>query len=355
MSAIHDVVTLAQQCLDALQPIKPKGGAFSSPSAATRLDYLRVAKSLVGRACKAKGGLTEVVQSTTSKNSFFKRLAALRFHCHVQLDHLMTMSQQASQEADYLRLRSDLTDLLAQMQAVATIQRQGHDTQRSKRKSKRIALKGLQPDWREVLCASARQSKYAHALLVMALTGCRPGELEMGVKVWAEHDKQLGKDLICFHVTGCKVKGKQGQPNRRICYDAHDPHPLVVAMKVHLDAYAAPVCKVSIANANNFTVEIRRRAALLWPAHKHPITAYCFRHQWSADTKRLGDGDAVSRGLGHASAKTKRHYGTVGQAAGAKALQPLIIEADRAVRCVAGQRYSLDRSEQDNGLSNDPE
>lgn len=83
MSAIHDVVTLAQQCLDALQPIKPKGGAFSSPSAATRLDYLRVAKSLVGRACKAKGGLTEVVQSTTSKNSFFKRLAALRFHCCV--------------------------------------------------------------------------------------------------------------------------------------------------------------------------------------------------------------------------------------------------------------------------------
>lgn len=339
MSAIHDVVALAQQCLAALQHIKPQGGSFRSPSAATRLDYLRVAKGLLSRAGKAKGRLTEVVQGTSSKNYYFKCLAALRFHCYVQLDQLMTMSQQANKEADYLNLRSDLTDLLAQMEAVAAIQHQGHITQRIKRKSKRLALKGLPPGWREALCDSARRSKYAQALMVMALTGCRPAELKLGVKVWTEHDKQLGKDLICFLVTGCKVKGKQGQPTRRICYDAHDPHPLVVAMKAQLDAQAAPVTQVSIANANNFTVEIRRRAARLWPSHKHTITAYCFRHQWSADTKHLGDGDAVSRGLGHASAKTRRHYGMAGQASSPCHLQPIKIEADRTVRSAATPTY----------------
>lgn len=343
MSAIHDVVTLAQQCLNALQHIKPKEGAFRSPSAATRLDYLRVAKGLLSRAGDAKGGLTEVVQGTSSKNYYFKCLAALRFHCYVQLDHLMTMSQQASQEADYLRLRYDLTDLLAQMQAVAAIQHQGHITQRSKRKSKRLALKGLPPDWREALCDSARRSKYAQALMVMALTGCRPAELRLGIKVWAEHDVQLGKDLICFHVTGSKVKGKQGQPNRWICYDAHDPHPLVAAMKAHLDAQASPVTPVSNANANNLTVEIRRRAARLWPNHQQTVTAYCFRHQWSADTKYLNDGESVSRGLGHASAKTRRHYGTASQASGLCHLQPIKIEADRTVRSAATLAYLTGR------------
>lgn len=48
--------------------------------------------------------------------------------------------------------------------------------------------------------------------------------------------------------------------------------------------------------------------------------------------KRLGDADSVSQGLGHASAKTRRHYGQANQASSRHGLRPIAIEAERSVR-----------------------
>lgn len=340
MSALHDVLALAQQCVDALQHIKPQGGAFRSPSPATKLDYSQVARGLINRAGAAVGGLAEVVQNTGSARTYFKRLAALRYHSYVELNALMQQSRQASGEVDYQQLRPKLAAHLTLMQALAAIQRQGMTSPRDKRSSKRQSLPGLPRNWREALCQRGQSGKYAQALLVSALTGCRPSELVRGIKVWKEHDKQLGKDLICFRIEGSKVKSQQGQPTRCISYLAEDGHPLIAAMRAQLNAHGS-VMHVEIINATNFTVAVRRLAARLWPAHKHAITAYCFRHQWAADTKRLGDGDAVSRGLGHASAKTRRNYGTAGQAYGPSQLQPIRIEADRAVRSAATPAHEL--------------
>lgn len=66
--------------------------------------------------------------------------------------------------------------------------------------------------------------------------------------------------------------------------------------------------------------------------HKHAITAYCLRHQWAADLKRHATADSISQGLGHASAKTRRHYGRANQVSSRHALHPIAIEAERSVR-----------------------
>jgi integrase len=92
---------------------------------------------------------------------------------------------------------------------------------------------------------------------------------------------------------------------------------------------------VKIEKALNFTVEVRRLAASLWPNHRHAVTPYCFRHQWAADAKLAGTADAVSRGLGHLSNKTQRRYGTASQAGHGRVLRPVEVEAERAIRRAA--------------------
>lgn len=131
---------------------------------------------------------------------------------------------------------------------------------------------------------------------------------------------------------GIKVKAQQGQRFRFMAYAAEDTHPLVAALVKRLSPLPDKKLEIHVATAGNFTAEVQRLTRALWPEHGHAITATCFRHQWAADVKASGDGDAASRGLGHRSAKTRRHYGTAHQARGGHALRPVRIEADLPVK-----------------------
>ena len=170
----------------------------------------------------------------------------------------------------------------------------------------------------------------ADVILVAALTGCRPEELRRGVLIRWVNNPRSGMGEIRFEIDGAKVKAHQGQPHRLIAYGAHDPHPLLEALRIRLAGRRELL--VCIDSPVNFTVEVRRLARSLWPKHKHAITAYCLRHQWAADLKRHAAADSVSQGLGHASAKTRRHYGQANQASSRHALHPIAIEAERSVR-----------------------
>ncbi len=191
-------------------------------------------------------------------------------------------------------------------------------------------MRGLPGDWRERLYQRAAKGKYADAILVAALTGCRPEELRHGVLIRRVDNPRIGMSEIRFEIDGAKVKAHQGQPQRLIAYGAHDPRPLLEALRIRLAGRRELL--VCIDSPVNFTVEIRRLARHLWPKHKHAITAYCLRHQWAADLKRHAAADSVSQGLGHASAKTRRHYGQANQACSRHALHPAAIEAERSVK-----------------------
>lgn len=186
-----------------------------------------------------------------------------------------------------------------------------------------------------MLCQRGSSGKYGAALLVAALTGCRPVELEQGVKVWRAFDYERNRSLIHLEITGAKVKAGQGQPRRHMAYAEEDGHPLVAMLNKALSSTDGGVLVVNIEKALNFTVEVRRLAVSLWPNHRHAVTPYCFRHQWAADAKRVGVADAVSRGLGHVSSKTQRVYGTASQAGQRSALRPVIVEAERPVKQLA--------------------
>lgn len=336
LPAVHELVATVRTCLDTLSAIRPKGEP-TSQSAATQAEYLKLARQLIRQGNSADGGLVAVVRNTGRPTTFYKRLAALRYHCFHSIDVLATELPQALDATIQERLQASCHELLMTMQALITLQRQGMTQPRRKRRSKRQALRGLPPTWREDLCARGVRGKYADALLISALTGARPAEVAAGIDAWVEFDDLLGRDILCLYVTGAKVKASQGQPSRFVAYSANDTHPLIAALVKRLSSEPGKKLRVQIAKAGNFTTEIQRLGRSLWRDHGHTITATCFRHQWSADLKASGDGDAASRGLGHRSAKTRRHYGTAHQARGGHALRPVRIEANLPVKALQSQ------------------
>lgn len=305
-------------------------------SSCTEAEYLRMAHVLLQRAQALPGGLAAAVQDTGSARTFHKRMAALKFCCrHIVIQHLEGLS--TAQNFDWERLADVLPRLHEQLCALITLKQQGMTQPKRKRRSKRQALRGLPSTWREDLCERGARGKYSDALLISALTGARPGEVVTGIDTWLQYDESLGMETVCFHVTGAKVTAHQGQPHRFVAYAVDDTHPLVAALVRRLCTEPCRKLHIKIANAANFTAEIQRLGRNLWREHAHALTATCFRHQWSADVKALGDADAASRGLGHRSAKTRRHYGTAHQAQNGHALHPVRIQADLPVKLLRSQ------------------
>lgn len=326
---------VARECVAMLPAALPHEPA-KARSSCTEAEYLRMVHVLQQRAQALSGGLAAAVQNTGSARTFYKRMAALKFHCrNLVTQHLEGLS--AAKNLDWERLAEVLPVLHEQLNALLMLKQQGMTQPRRKRRSKRQALRGLPSTWREDLCERGARGKYFDALLISALTGARPGEVVTGIDTWLQYDESLGLETVCFYVTGAKVTEHQGQPHRFVAYAVDDTHPLVAALVRRLRTEPGRKLHTRIANASNFTAEIRRLGRNLWREHAHALTATCFRHQWSADVKASGDADAASRGLGHRSVKTRRHYGTAHQARGGHALHPVRIQADLPLKLLRSQ------------------
>lgn len=328
-----------------IQQIASERNRRTGRSPNTEHDYLRLGQTLLTRAKTVDGGLIGAVSDTRRPTTFQKRIAALRFTLQSrQLELLDSIVEPVTAELaqKWLRLLDEQID---HIQSVIELRRQGLVGQRLRRRSKRVALGGLPPDWREQLCQRGSTGRYADALLLAALTGCRPSELERGIQVSRAVNAETEQSLIQIVINRVKVKISQGQPIRRLRYAEDDDHPLVLMLKEALSQSQQTPMVVQIDHAGNFSVEVRRLAASLWPEHQHPITAYCLRHQWAADAKRVGDTGAVSRGLGHLSAKTQKLYGTASQGRRGHVLRPVSVDAERPVKDAAAPAVTSEPDE----------
>lgn len=273
----------------------------------TYQEYVCVAKRILKKCSVGGQTIEQYFAGINSKSTFFKGAAAIR--CYVTdtgIDAVRTLVDSYCPIADH-----NIKKAAADIQQVINVVRKGMKCRRKKRRSKRTALKGLPLDWCEQICNYNRKSKYYEAFLVAALTGCRPAELCGGVLV--RYRKDGADDLLTFKINGAKCTESSGQEWREIIYRASNPEGMLadaIALVKRIDK------AIGIDNPTNFTVEIRRIAKEVFPEHKKPITAYCFRHQFAANLKAHGDGDLVSLALGHRSLKTKKVYGHRGQKRG---------------------------------------
>lgn len=294
-------------------------------------DYVRLTASLLKRAQARPEDLADEMRDTGKSCTYYKRLSAVRYDSIVRLKACIASLVDSSTDAELRNASEQLTQAQFQMKALSLAEEQGMSRPREARKSKRPALRGLPADWRLSLCRRGMRGKYARALVVAALTGLRPCELVKGVEIAHLTDETTGTPIVRLRVCGGKVTDHQGQPWRNISFRADETIPLVAELLEHFQPSPDDKPMVYIEKAENFSKEVSRLARSLWPGRKESITAYCLRHQFSADLKAAGDVGAVSQGLGHRSGKTRRTYGTAGQSHGTDRVVPFRIEADRPV------------------------
>jgi integrase len=195
--------------------------------------------------------------------------------------------------------------------------------------SKRRGLSRLPADWRAQMIRAAKPRDRL-PLAVLALSGCRPAELRMGIQVEALPDGR-----VRIRVSGAKVRADRGQPWREIVEDPRAAlgHELGHALWKRLGEVGGAI-EVRIEPAGHaFQDRVSRLARRLG---FRGISAYSFRHQMSADLKALVAGGQLSgveasAALGHASARMRKHYGHRSQSrrSGGRAPQ---VRAARPVR-----------------------
>lgn len=274
---------------------------------------------------------------TTRPSTYYTRVAALRFVVIHKIRHLLAQQdrQQRSHapDAQWLETVRALAIATGTLDAIPRGEGRCPIKDRTPRRSKRQALRGLKQNWRESLIATL-PDKYRTACLVMAITGCRPAELLKGVGVTSDGTR------IVLHINGAKVRGIQGQAFREITYDltSGTVHPLVRELSERLRYQ--PIATVSLpSTVAAVTSAIRRAGHAIAPSKSQEITPYCFRHNFASDLKTTRSRDEVAVALGHAVDATASRYGQRQMSKGA--LAPTTIVGQRSIRRTASPLPAL--------------
>ncbi|WP_316871432.1 site-specific integrase [Ralstonia wenshanensis] len=213
-------------------------------------------------------------------------------------------------------------------------------------KAKKSVLKLLPPDWREAMFDRASQldwiqsrPKLLPALSVLWLTGCRPAELESGVKIACLRDR------LVIEITGAKCsndkQNERGQPIRRYVFKTpitEKPHP---ALAVLLSMAAKDVALNGIGHATvshdadylyNSIVSLGKAT---FSRLRTRISPYCFRHQAASDLKAdpaLSLQEAAQF-MGHLSDYSIGKYGrAIHGKRGGERVKPVMVKTSRPVK-----------------------
>lgn len=178
--------------------------------------------------------------------------------------------------------------------------------ERKENRSKRRTLGSLPSSWPQKVFDAASDS-LKRAVAIHFLSGCRPEELQKGVRI-----AKL-PDGIEFTIFGAKVyrKGNAqvGQEERRI----------LITYSSETERKMASVLSNGVTSYKKDTVRkgLLRLSKTLYPRHSRPVSSYNFRHLFSSKLKRSGiSEEEIAMALGHSSCRTQSQYGTARQSSG---------------------------------------
>ncbi|WP_198370409.1 hypothetical protein [Roseomonas rosulenta] len=221
-------------------------------------------------------------------------------------------------------------------------------------RSKRASLGSLPPDWRgRMLARIPEDGPYGLAVACLWLLGVRPRELVHGIRIRVTPD-----GVVLAAVRGAKVRDvdgepPRGQPWRKIAVQAGPGAELPLARLQRAVAHSdSGELTVAVPDARRLCDAIRAASRRALPRHSYVVTPYSFRHAWSADAKAAAGKevssaaasgtaaaapmDDVSLALGHASAVSRRHYGTRRQGC-----EGIVLLGVLAARPLRGRQSSL--------------
>lgn len=324
---IFEIVKAARQRMKEL----PSRGLSKS----TEDGYVREYNRMVGDEGANPEKLWSAICATQSKSTYRRRVAATTHCCRTQLQDALRCQDAAQRAGDMRALRYQV-DVIEEVIGILNIVER-HKGQcplenTIRRKSKRSDLKDLPSNWRDLLHKQLEGSKYELAYLVEAVSGCRPGELEKGVKVIIAKESGL---LTIRIDNGVKVTDQKGQPWREITYRI-DQSPLVMALfeacrDVALGAERIETV-VDIEKTTNWRAALSSAGQKLWPRLKFRICPYHLRNAAASDWKRTGLGEEdISAALGHCVNKTSSIYGQFQIGQGGGGLSPIEVRAARPI------------------------
>jgi integrase len=203
---------------------------------------------------------------------------------------------------------------------------------------KRESLRRANPDWIEKIWQFAMNSRYADHIAVLALTGCRPSELQKGIYI------KLGQwHQMSVYIAGSKVNDFNGQDWRILHFDdLKTPWGKHLLDKVWRNNRELSLCLEEpkpgkkTGETKFITDMLRHWSVELGWTDRKSVSAYTFRHAASAQFKNYLSPYDVAAALGQRQVNTQRDYGLRAQAKGLADI-PTKIEAKHAVRGVVAK------------------
>lgn len=266
-------------------------------STLTRVSYLRAIDRLQAGTPRVGGKRTH----------YHLRSALIWFHC----EHIHRISRAAgwpdcTDLAELEHLLSPHLDALDVLRPLGSVISRGADIAyfgiKSVSNGKRRGLGSLPNDWREQLLSHV-DPRDQLSIILLAVTGCRPSELVMGIDIRREGRR------IHLGIRGGKVTEQHGQPYRVLTID-----------KAHPWGRRLAECLPDRSTQSRYQESVRslqhriRRFAVQWQRgagiNGYQVSAYSFRHQLAADLKRHGESaEWIAAVLGHRSTRTATCYG----------------------------------------------
>ncbi|WP_324711027.1 hypothetical protein [Pseudomonas citronellolis] len=304
-----------------------------SLSQSTGDGYVREYNRMVGDEGANPEKLWSAICATQSKSTYRRRVAATIHCCRTQLQEALRSQDVAQRAGDLNSLRYQaevIEEIVGILNIIERNKGQCPLENTARRKSKRSDLKYLPSNWRDQLHKQLEGSKYELAYLVEAVSGCRPGELEKGVKVI--FSKESG--LLTIRVdNGVKVTDQKGQPWREITYRV-DQSPLVRAL-YEVCRKVAPAeieTVVEVEKTTNWRAALSSAGQKLWPRLRFRVCPYHLRNAAASDWKRAWlSEEEISAALGHCVTKTSSNYGQFQIGQGGGGLSPVEVRAARPV------------------------
>jgi len=260
--SVHDEVTA---WMDVLTPYAPKSNSFYAMRAAACYRAQQILRERLAQQCATQRVHGMSRQWLAEVEETERALQRLKIIAEVERQELLDLSGLSSQGVT----------------------------------SKRHTLKLLPDDWRQQVVDRAQSSDmYRDALTVLALTGCRPLELEWGVCVSLDYPHAV------MRILGAKGTDVAGQPWREIKVDYRALAPsLLDAAQRNAEVW------VRIGSTAGLRSAVSKLGRALWP--KGPsLCPYHFRHALAEDLREAGwTAEEIGAVLGHRVSETSAAYG----------------------------------------------
>lgn len=206
-------------------------------------------------------------------------------------------------------------------------------------KAKKNVLKLLPPTWREDMFSRASQPDWSQsrpqlppALALLWVIGCRPTEIERGVRI------SYRNGVLLIAVSGAKCNEERGIPTRAYKFEigsTQNAHPALQTLREHAEQNGQDGEALVTHKADYLYNSVTALGKAVFPRLRTLVSPYCFRHQIASDLKADPEVplEDAAMFMGHLSDYSIGRYGRATHAKrGGERVKPLAIRTSRPVK-----------------------